>query len=552
VTRRATIPLAVALAIVVVAGAVLFAARAEETTANTNFNEARIAANMQIAILDQERGIDGFTSSGRAAELAPYFAGRSDLAADLQLAWRFSSDDPVEHRLVARQRAINGRWRVAAQSEIARARSGSSGTAAQAADLRADALITSFLAANSAYRARLDANRRREEGAAALVPVWLICGLGALFAAAGGLYVRRLRRNRLQRERLADADRERQLAAGAVQAAFGEAMQVSESQYEAHRVLACHLEAAIPGSEAIVLNRNNSADRLESTLPLGDAHPLAEPLRESKPRSCLAVRLSRRFERGGEKTEILSCGVCGRLTTPSTCQPLLVGGEVIGSVLLAHEQQLDERGGILLAESVAQAAPVLANLRNLAVAENRASTDALTGLPNRRSVDDTLKRMLAQASRSQRPLSLMLIDLDHFKLINDTLGHDRGDEVLAAFGALLRSELRASDLAGRTGGEEFVVLLPDTSRDGAAQVAEKMREALHRLRVHGVDRPITASFGVATFPEDAEDAGTLTRTADRALYAAKRRGRDRIEVATPLREPGGMGLLDALNPTADV
>jgi diguanylate cyclase (GGDEF)-like protein len=175
---------------------------------------------------------------------------------------------------------------------------------------------------------------------------------------------------------------------------------------------------------------------------------------------------------------------------------------VIGSVLLAHPNPLDKAERWRLIESVSQAAPVLANLRNLALAENRAATDALTGLPNRRAVDDTLKRMLAQATRADSHFSIVLLDLDHFKQINDTYGHERGDEVLAAFGALVSAELRASDLAGRTGGEEFVFLLPDTDRDGAVQLAENVRQALHNLKLRGIDRAITASLGVASFPDD--------------------------------------------------
>ena len=175
---------------------------------------------------------------------------------------------------------------------------------------------------------------------------------------------------------------------------------------------------------------------------------------------------------------------------------------------------------------------MLANLRNLALAETRAATDALTGLPNRRALDETLLRMLAQAGRSFDPLSAILLDLDHFKLINDTYGHDRGDEVLAAFAARLREVLRSSDFAGRSGGEEFVLFLPDTDRTGAVRLAEKVRAGMRELRVSGVERAVTASFGIACFPDDAVDAASLMRRADRALYAAKRAGRDRIEASS--------------------
>jgi diguanylate cyclase (GGDEF)-like protein len=226
----------------------------------------------------------------------------------------------------------------------------------------------------------------------------------------------------------------------------------------------------------------------------------------------------------------MECEICGKLPDASVCQPLLVGGEVIGSVLVGIGGTPTDADRRRVDESVAQAAPVLANLRNLALAERRAATDALTGLPNKRAVDDSLKRMAAQASRTASPLSAIFLDLDHFKRINDTYGHDRGDEVLAAVGAVLRAELRASDLAGRMGGEEFLILAPDTGRAGALEIAEKVRMALHGVRVRELEHPVTASFGVATLLEDTLESDTLLRIADRALYSAKQNGRDRVEV----------------------
>jgi len=161
----------------------------------------------------------------------------------------------------------------------------------------------------------------------------------------------------------------------------------------------------------------------------------------------------------------------------------------------------------------------------------RASTDTLTGLPNRRAIQATLKRVVAQASRTVSPLSAVMIDVDHFKRIGDQHGHDRGDEVLAGVGAALEAVLRASDFAGRWGGEEFIVLLPDTNPDGATHFAERIQAAFRERYVDTVDAPITASMGIATIPDHAGDAEHLERSADRALYTATRNGRDRIEIS---------------------
>jgi diguanylate cyclase (GGDEF)-like protein len=213
----------------------------------------------------------------------------------------------------------------------------------------------------------------------------------------------------------------------------------------------------------------------------------------------------------------------------TTCVPSLVGGEVIGAVLVEHARPLGrERHGVIEL-SVTEAAPVVANLRNLAVAELRAATDGLTGLANQRTVHDMLKRMAAQAGRTASPLALVLFDLDHFKAINDTYGHGKGDDVLAAVGAIAAGAVRTSDFVGRLGGEEFAAVLPDTNSAGGLQAAEKIRAAISAISVPGVDRRITASFGVAVMPDDAGEPDLLLRVADRALYAAKSAGRDRVE-----------------------
>jgi diguanylate cyclase (GGDEF)-like protein len=263
---------------------------------------------------------------------------------------------------------------------------------------------------------------------------------------------------------------------------------------------------------------------------------LAEALEGAQPDSCIAVR-SGRSHRGGENEELLSCEICGARPGNSTCMPSLVGGEVIGSVLVDHERPLDAPDVQYLATTIAEAAPIIANLRTLAVAELRAATDALTGLPNNRAVQETVRRMAAQAGRTTSQLAAILFDLDHFKQVNDVNGHAKGDEVLAAVGDAVASAVRASDFVGRYGGEEFLALLPDTGREGALHVAQKLRSAIAQIDVPGVSRKVTASFGVAVLPFDAVEPEQLLRAADRALYSAKGNGCDRVEVA--LAKPNG-------------
>jgi diguanylate cyclase (GGDEF)-like protein len=329
---------------------------------------------------------------------------------------------------------------------------------------------------------------------------------------------------------------------------FAETLQLTENEHDAHELLKRHLERTLAGSDVIVLKRNNSADRLQATTELPDGSVIAAALQDATPRSCLAVRFARAHAGLPDAQPLLTCEVCGESPRPTSCEPLLVGGEVIGSVLVTHQGPVNAAGQRAISDSVAQAAPVLANLRNLAIAEERAATDALTGLPNKRSVEDTLKRMVAQAARSAMPLSAILLDLDHFKQINDTFGHGGGDDVLAAAGAALKASIRAADFAGRLGGEEFIVLLAATDREGAFAAAEKIRSAIAAISVTSVTRATTASLGLATFPGDASDAATLVRNADRALYTAKRNGRNRVETVAAATEDAGTQVPEAVLP----
>ncbi len=163
----------------------------------------------------------------------------------------------------------------------------------------------------------------------------------------------------------------------------------------------------------------------------------------------------------------------------------------------------------------------------------QAIRDPLTGLYNRRYFSETLQRELARCRRDGSPLCLALLDLDHFKEVNDAWGHDAGDHVLEAFGLFLRERTRDADFACRYGGEEFVVLLPGASGGAARARAESWRADLERLRVHheGRDLGLAMSIGIAEYPSPAPSADELLKLADVALYQAKREGRNRVVLA---------------------
>lgn len=219
--------------------------------------------------------------------------------------------------------------------------------------------------------------------------------------------------------------------------------------------------------------------------------------------------------------------------------PLRAGTLDFGSLMLFGDAFEDEDR--MTAVSLASHAVVaLDNARLHRIVERQALVDGLTGLANRRQCEETLADEVARVARLGGPLAVVVADLDWFKDVNDRYGHPAGDAVLREFAVLLQETLRDIDLAGRWGGEEFLLILPGTDLDGGAQVAERIRVALSGrivLSTDGTPIPVTASFGVASTPS-ATTASELFAAADAALYAAKRAGKNRVETARqPVAHP---------------
>lgn len=221
--------------------------------------------------------------------------------------------------------------------------------------------------------------------------------------------------------------------------------------------------------------------------------------------------------------------------------PLRAEGRAIGVMSLhsrlPRQAPYSPQERDLLSAIGSQIGVALYNVRLYQEVQRLSVTDALTGLPNRRRLEERLQEELLRAQRYRHPLSVIMADIDHFKHYNDTHGHPQGDLVLREIAGLLRACVRETDLVARYGGEEFVVLLPETPKEAALPVAEKIRRAVaahpfaHREAQPG--GALTISLGVATFPEDLADALGVLRLADQALYQAKRSGRDRVCGASP-------------------
>jgi diguanylate cyclase (GGDEF)-like protein len=511
---------AFSLTAVLMIGGTVFAGATLERNSVVHAAQRQSASQLLLtAMINQETAARGYFQTRDAVFLQPFVQGTSLFTQALNESRSLVGGDPVLLAALNDQAQRSATWHTAAQAQIGQLqRSGRRETVVQA--LAGKATMDGFRAANASYDAELTGRRNAALSSQTWFAVGLAAALSIVLVLAGSALARQAARRDGKRIK-----RQRELR---------ELLQVSESEDESRMLLIRHIERTVPGSGAAVFNRNNSDDRLEPVI--SDRHEQTAlcgvALEQLKPRSCMAVRLSHPYERRPGEDPLMQCEVCGKIEGDVVCEPLLVGGQVIGSVLVAGKKKIGERERSRVRDSVVQAAPILANQRNLAQAQLRAASDALTGLPNRRAADETIKRMVAHAGRSVSPLAAVLLDLDHFKQVNDVHGHEQGDRALAEIGQILAATLRASDFAARYGGEEFLILLPDTDRTAAMDVAEKLRLAIERAEISQIG-PLTASFGVAVIPDDTGEAEQLIRMADRALYAAKAAGRNRVQTASP-------------------
>lgn len=222
---------------------------------------------------------------------------------------------------------------------------------------------------------------------------------------------------------------------------------------------------------------------------------------------------------------------------PLAAVSLIYQQRSMGTLLVRSDdsERIWQETEVLLLRTVADQVTIAVNhARLFAQTQQQALTDALTGCVNRRSFEVELEKALQLATRMRQPISLIMLDVDHFKHVNDTHGHETGDIALRLLADGLREELRGVDTAARYGGEEFAVILPQADIEGALVVAERLRARLEKMEIPRVGQ-ITASFGVATFPLHANSRDSLVSSADRALYDAKNSGRNLVR--SPHVEP---------------
>ncbi len=312
-------------------------------------------------------------------------------------------------------------------------------------------------------------------------------------------------------------------------------MQMCSSNKDAHDITVYFVSKLIPESSGALCMINNSRQMIEMRASWGgntsllDAFPID---------GCCGMRSGqpRWFT---PETSALHCEhFAGAPPERYICLPLMAHGDTLGVLFVEYvgadkgesiERNLQALRALLQLASMTVAS---INLRNKL--ENQSIRDSLTGLFNRHFMEITLERELRRATRRNSTMAVFMIDADHFKMFNDTFGHNAGDTVLRAVAERFLSSVRSEDVVCRYGGEEFVVILPDISREKAGERAQEVREAIQQLRVSDNGQTlgsVTVSVGVAMYPEDGRNIEALMQAADRSLYVAKNNGRNQVVFA---------------------
>ncbi|MEQ8757251.1 MAG: PAS domain S-box protein [Coleofasciculus sp. G1-WW12-02] len=304
---------------------------------------------------------------------------------------------------------------------------------------------------------------------------------------------------------------------------------------EAYHAIATLVAPLFPGSSGGVFVINPSENWAEAMATWGTA--LASQTLFS-PKACWALRRGRPHWVNQPQSGLRCPHIHSHISPlESFCVPMMAQGKALGILYISSQQpgQLTEakqRLALTVAEHLALS---LANLKLRETLSQQSIRDALTGLFNRRYMEESLEREIHRAQRHQRPMGIIMLDIDHFKHFNDTFGHEAGDIVLRELGIFLQRNVRASDIACRYGGEELMLILPDASLADTKQRAEQIRQDVKDLQIeyhHQLLDAIAISVGVAAFAEHGSTAEELISAADRALYQAKAQGRDQVVVAS--------------------
>ena len=322
------------------------------------------------------------------------------------------------------------------------------------------------------------------------------------------------------------------------------------SVQEAYKIVIRHIESQFPAWSGAIATISTNRDTVEMVARWGNP-TIAEEVFPSE--DCWSLRRGRLNIAAVADGSLLCAHIGPRPPSYAVCIPMIAQGETIGILYLdtGKESSADSRTTAALSESQERIIKTLAEHLALTLAslnlreklKMQAIRDPLTELFNRRYMEESVERELRRSARRDLPLTVLLVDVDHFKQFNDTYGHEAGDFLLQNLATTFRANLRAEDIACRHGGEEFMLILTETPLAFGMDRADALRQKVAQLRLNyrGSTLPqVTISIGVACYPADGDSIDSLLRAADRALYEAKGNGRDRVVAAGPPVVPGGL------------
>jgi diguanylate cyclase (GGDEF)-like protein len=511
------------------------------------------STDLLVGLIDIETGLRGYLIAGDPAYLEPFYRGRdvvTSIHSDLPEIDHWTApgnSDEALGSLMAKRRDLF-------DHAIATART--KGLDAAQDELRdseakplMDAMRRVIGAQLLAYEEQSNALQKQADTLADLhsVTVILALGLSLAFLAAQFLMFRGEIAHRGEMEQtLWQRNEERRQIAD-----LSSALQLSDSRREAYGVIGAYARRIMPAASGAFYVYTASRDQLTLVAQWSAGDRKEQDgwgfIDHLHPSDCWGLRQGSEHigcadQKGSDNPDAapLDCKHIETGIGPYACIPIVGRGQILGMLHLRGEAFRDAKSTQQLKHTIERLVDQLSlSLTNIELRErleNMALRDGLTGLYNRRFLDEMLEHELAKLRRNGRPAALMLVDVDHFKRFNDTYGHQAGDEALRKVGAALLSAVRASDVVCRYGGEEFLVFLPECEAEEATAKAEALRAAVAAiaLRVGGEQiPPISASFGVAMFPLAGDSRTGLVQLADRALYRAKDAGRNRVMMAEP-------------------
>lgn len=320
-----------------------------------------------------------------------------------------------------------------------------------------------------------------------------------------------------------------------------ELLQAANSDQDIYTIMKNYVLKLFPNTTGALFVLNEALNLLQDVVTWGEGERSEHSF---SPEMCWGLRLGRIHSGTSSSKELYCQHIVEGDPFNYLCAPISAGSKALGLIYIQeagepkNELEYEKLGSLdkqyILSTIAKHSGLAISNLKHREKLGTQAVYDSLTGLFNRRYMEETLKRELSRVTRKKNPLGLIMADIDHFKRFNDSYGHAAGDALLRSLGSFFKEHVRREDIACRYGGEEFVLIMPESSLENTRRRAEQIREEIKQLRIWhrgSLINSVNVSMGVVVFSEHGNSAESLLESADKALYRAKRQGRDRIEVA---------------------